>query len=275
MTVMERIDKEYSGMSRAQQKIVHYLQENQKDLLFDSLAAFSKKAGSSEATVVRFAYHLGYSGYTELQKSLQAELLCGTEDVKNAEQPLDESPFAAFTDDACRRVKQTMDKLDTEELQKACDALMEAENVMIIGYLHSFGMAAQLFHMLDDVRPFVDFSRLLPDTYEVSRRMHKNAAVVVVSFTPHYRYSYDLIRRAAERQCKVILMTDNRLNPLAKYADHLLLAETFHDREAGCLDVTPAVHLAHMMIRCITASYPEQVARHQRTALKRFEEYLE
>ncbi len=275
MTVMERIDKEYSGMSRAQQKIVHYLQENQKDLLFDSLAAFSKKAGSSEATVVRFAYHLGYSGYTELQKSLQAELLCGTEDVKNTEQPLDESPFAAFTDDACRRVKQTMDKLDTEELQKACDALMEAENVMIIGYLHSFGMAAQLFHMLDDVRPFVDFSRLLSDTYEVSRRMHKNAAVVVVSFAPHYRYSYDLIRRAAERQCKVILMTDNRLNPLAKYADHLLLAETFHDREAKCLDVTPAVHLAHMVIRCITASYPEQVARHQRTALKRFEEYLE
>lgn len=274
MTVMERIDKEYSGMSRAQQKIVHYLQENMRDLLLDSLAVFSKKAGSSEATVVRFAYHLGYSGYTDLQKCLRSEMMDKSEAAEPAVKA-EAGPFAACTEDACRRLEQTMAKLDVTTLEHACAALMEAENVLVIGYLHSLGMGAQLFNMLDDMRPFVDFCRLLPDAYEINRRMHKNAAVMVVSFAPHYRYSYDLIRRASERQCKVVLMTDSRLNPLTKYADHLLVVDTLHDREAGCVDVTPAQHLAHMMIRHITSTYPDKVAEHQRTALKRFEEYLE
>lgn len=276
MSTMDRITAQYGAMTKAQRKIVHHLQLNEQDLLFDSLAAFAQKVSSSEATVVRFAQQLGYSGYAQMQKALHDELLAQLRHCAAAPVPSNgEGPFHPLAAQAAQRMTEMYDELDMAQFDSFCRIIMEAANVLIVGYMDSFGVAAHTLHMLDGIRDNVDFARLLVETNEIYRRIHKNAVVLVVSFAPHYRYTHSLFELAAERGSTTLLITDSKLNPLAQTASHVLCAKPFFDREAKCLDISAPMHLIYSMVRHMTLAYPERVENYRKTSLKRFEEYLD
>lgn len=276
MSTMDRITAEYGAMTKSHRKIVHHLQLNKQDLLFDSLAVFAQKVGSSEATVVRFAQQLGYSGYAQMQKDLHDELLAQVYHPAAASVlSADGGPFHPLAAQAAQRMTAMYDELDMAELDSFCRIIMEAESVLIVGYMDSFGVAAHTLHLLDGIRSNVDFARLLIETNEVYRRIHKNAAVLVVSFAPHYKYTHSLLELAVQRGCTTLLITDSKLNPLAQMASHVLCAKPFFDIEAKCMDISAPMHLIYSMVRRMTLEYSEQVESYCKTSLKRFEEYLE
>ncbi|HWQ59297.1 MAG TPA: MurR/RpiR family transcriptional regulator [Clostridia bacterium] len=276
MTLMDRIHTNYADMTKSQRKIVHFMQLNRQDMLFDSLAAFSGKVECSEATVVRFARQLGYSGYADMQDAMHGELLAqANRATSDARARKGESHFAPLVDGAAQRIKAMYDELDMTEFEAVCRAVMEAENVLLVGYMDSFGTAAHALHLLDDIRPNVDFARLLLETNEVYRRIHKKTAMLVVSFAPHYTYTHTLLDLALQRGSTTLLITDSKLNSLARMASHVICAKPYFDSETKCMDVSAPVHLIYAMIRKMTLDYQEQVDNYRKSSLRRFEEYVE
>ena len=67
----DKIRRQYSGMTRSQIKLSHYILENSSAMPFFSSAQLAQKVGVSEATVNRFCLAIGYSGYLDFQRDMR------------------------------------------------------------------------------------------------------------------------------------------------------------------------------------------------------------
>src|SRR5690625_2175584 len=76
--VFKKITSKRSEMSKSQEKIANYVLENPHSIPFLTGSKLAELTDVSEATVVRFASFLGYSGYNDFQQKL----------VKSAERQL-------------------------------------------------------------------------------------------------------------------------------------------------------------------------------------------
>src|SRR5262249_19786207 len=64
---IEKIKLMYGSMSRTDKALAAYVIEHHREIAFSSVARVGQMVKVSPATVVRFANHLGLSGYAELQ----------------------------------------------------------------------------------------------------------------------------------------------------------------------------------------------------------------
>ena len=69
--LLSKIEGCYSSMSKGHKRITDYITENYDKAAFMTAAKLGDAVGVSESTVVRFASELGFSGYPQLQKTLQ------------------------------------------------------------------------------------------------------------------------------------------------------------------------------------------------------------
>ena len=67
---ISRINEKFCKMSKGQKKIATFIIDHYEQAAFMTAAKLGKKVGTSESTVVRFAYALGYEGYPEFQEDL-------------------------------------------------------------------------------------------------------------------------------------------------------------------------------------------------------------
>ena len=69
--LLNRINKNYSKMSKGQKLLASYISDNYEKAVFFTAAKMGEIVGVSESTVVRFAMSLGYKGYPEFLKALE------------------------------------------------------------------------------------------------------------------------------------------------------------------------------------------------------------
>ena len=78
--VFTHIAENMNQLSKSHKKIANYLLKNSNIVPFFKVATLAKKADVSEATVVRFATTLGYSGYPEMQQHMQNSIQKAADD---------------------------------------------------------------------------------------------------------------------------------------------------------------------------------------------------
>jgi DNA-binding MurR/RpiR family transcriptional regulator len=277
MNALARITSAYDTMSKSHRKIAHYVQSHRTTFLFDSLATVSNKVGSSEATIVRFAQKLGYSGYSTFQGALRDELRqqTGAAQTDDAVAQADLGAFpGTFSDEACGRISKLYQSIDGDIFENASELLMTAESVLVIGYMDAFGVAAQAFHLIDGIRANTNFCRILFEINEIYRHIHRNAAILVYSFAPHYKFTYELLQIAREKGSRVVLVSDTPISPLVPLADYVLCAEIGREEGSVLVDVSAPAFLSYMLVRRMGEKYPAETAAFQAVTLRRYEEFL-
>ena len=68
----QRVQTRYDGLSASSRKIADYVTARFDEVIFSSAAELADALDTSEATVVRFAQSLGYTGFPDLKR----ELIC-------------------------------------------------------------------------------------------------------------------------------------------------------------------------------------------------------
>ena len=74
LSLQERIIKNYPLLSRKEKKIADYLSQNLRTAFALSTDQLAKNTGISSATIVRFAQHLGFSGFQQLRSQMMDEV---------------------------------------------------------------------------------------------------------------------------------------------------------------------------------------------------------
>jgi len=138
-SLQDRITARLATMTRAEQKVAEYLRGNSRYAIFATAEQIASAAGTSDATVVRTAKTLGYTGLLELRQSL-------TQQVVRATSPSVEPRYQAGQDgsataailaqvftEATERLADTL-RLNTESaFDAAVEVLAGAEEVVAFG----------------------------------------------------------------------------------------------------------------------------------------------
>ena len=147
MNLMERLDKNYSNMSKGQKKLADYIRENYDKAATYTAAKLGSEVGVSESTVVRFAYELSYDGYPELLKAIAATVRTHSNSLQRLENAAirmgveQDSIYASIMKEDRNRIKETLESVDEYMFNKVVESIVNADNIYILGVRSTWYLA--------------------------------------------------------------------------------------------------------------------------------------
>ena len=139
-SLRERIAARIGGMSRAERRVAEYLRDNAEEVIFATAEQIGIASRTSDATVVRTAKTLGYSGLLELKYSLGRQVISATKPsvrlrtrITSAGTQTD-SILSHVFGEAAERLAETQRLLDGADFVRAVGAFAEAREVLAIGF---------------------------------------------------------------------------------------------------------------------------------------------
>lgn len=257
--LITKIQSELPGFSKGQKQIARFILEHYDKAAFMTASRLGVTVGVSESTVVRFATELGYDGYPHLQRALQEMIRTKLTSVQRMEVAGDrmggrdvlQTVLHADTD----MIRVTLDEIDRDAFQGAVDALMGAKRIYILGVRSSSALASFLgfyFNLLFENVTLVH-TNSVSEIFEQVLRVGPGDVLFGISFPRYSKRTLSAMKYARDRGARVIALTDSQLSPLARVADHVLLARSdmasFVDSLVAPLSVINALIVAVGMSR--------------------------
>lgn len=229
-TVQQNIDIYYSSLSKGHKKIADFIRNNYERSSFMTAAELGKEVGVSESTVVRFAAHIGFSGYPEFQSNLHEMIKARLTSVQRMEAAKrfdgDNYLTRALTGDI-DMIKKTLDGISVEAFAGSAAAIGRARKIYILGVRSSAsiaGFAALYLSFLYDV-VLIDTSAT-SEMFEQMLRINDEDVCIAISFPRYSSRTVKALKFAMSRGAKIISITDGEMSPIAKYATFLLVAQS-------------------------------------------------
>ena len=257
--LITKIQSELPSFSKGQKQIARVILEHYDKAAFMTASRLGVTVGVSESTVVRFATELGYDGYPHLQRALQEMIRNKLTSVQRMEVAGDrmggrdvlQTVLHADTD----MIRVTLDEIDRDAFQGAVDALMGAKRIYILGVRSSSALASFLgfyFNLLFENVTLVH-TNSVSEIFEQVLRIGPGDVLFGISFPRYSKRTLSAMKYARDRGARVIALTDSQLSPLARVADHVLLARSdmasFVDSLVAPLSVINALIVAVGMSR--------------------------
>lgn len=262
----ELIKQRYHSLSSAQKKAADYLFKNMDKSAFQTAVQIGMEAGVSDSSVIRLSYALGYASFSDMQHAMQEQFLDALQDANdtNSVQPLPESddPIKALIRNEIKNFTELDKQLKTEDINKAADALIEANQVLVMGYFNSFSPAYEFFLRLSMLRPNVHFYRNSETESQRLYTLSKKSVVVAFSFPRHIKDTLSYIRQAKKQDATVISVTDNDLSPYNHESDISFMIDINSDWRTGFLSLSPAFILVYLLMMAIREKGGDEAQQH-------------
>lgn len=143
-----RIQGTYSSLRTAEQRVADFILKHAEELIYLTVTELAERTQTSESTVVRLCQKIGYKGYQEFKIMLARDLVGPTETVYEQIAATDALPALkskVFQANA-QALKDTIEVLSDEELERAVDAIANARRVEVYGIGGSAPLALDAYH---------------------------------------------------------------------------------------------------------------------------------
>jgi DNA-binding MurR/RpiR family transcriptional regulator len=210
-------------------QVAAYSLDNPDEIAFGTAASIAASAGVQPSTLIRFAQHLGFAGFTSLQSVFRERL---RERNSSYEERLSGiraagndgttnrgilTGFLAASESSLATIART---LNDASLDRAVALLAEAETIYILARRRSYPVASYIAYALGKLKvrsQIVDSpSGLNPEL--ISFATPRDAALAV-SFSPYAPATIEETRLLSEQGVPVVAITDSAFSPLAQFAD--------------------------------------------------------
>lgn len=231
-TVSVRLRELFNTFSPTERKVARVLLQQYPLVGLETVAQLAQKASVSGPTVLRLVGKLGFDNYSGFQEALRAELDAQLQSPLLRRDP-NQTPgvqgFAAdFTATIHNLLAQTSAHLLPEDFDTVVQWLAQPRHrLWLIGGYITGPLAEYFCHHLQAIRSQVSLLRPIPHTWvDTLVDMGKNDVLVLFDIRRYWADLYALARLAAERKCRLVLITDQWTSPLAAHADITLTAYT-------------------------------------------------
>ena len=228
MSLTDNLRQRFAELSPALQQVAKYVLDHPNDVVTSSMRTVGTRAGSTPATLVRFAQHVGYAGWPQLKAALTAEMGLGPEAYgQRAKQLVGRAKDRSLTGEMFevqrRNLEVTQHQIDAS-LQGACALLENAGAVHAAGFRACFPIAFSFVYVYRIFRNSVHLIDGHGGSLEMQQRaLAKGDALVVISFAPYSREALQVAQAAKAAGCKLLAVTDSVASPLSLLADETLL----------------------------------------------------
>ena len=133
-TLFSDLESRLPKLPRKQHALARTILETPELIAFGSVRDLSSQLGVNNATVIRFAKSLGFSGYQELQAAVQEAYLtrAGLRRGRNESQAAQSTAVADTFAQQLVNLESAREQFDEADVDAVVDAFLEAERIVII-----------------------------------------------------------------------------------------------------------------------------------------------
>jgi len=214
------------SLRESERKIADYILASPEEIIYLSITELADRTDTSEATVIRFAQRLGYSGYAALKIALTMDRRDGAPPL-----PSDLRPEAGLTS-LKRKIIQanieslndTMQVLEDEALAQAVEVLTNAARIEAYGVGGSAVVAHDAYFMLMQIGlPIIALTD--PHLQMMSAvQLRKGDMALAISLSGSTRDTIEALQAARDAGATCMCITRYARSPITRVAHITLLA---------------------------------------------------
>lgn len=219
-------------LSKGHKAIADYITKHYDKAAFMTAVKLGAAVGTSESTVVRFAYEIGYDGYPQLQRALQEVVRNKLTYMQRIAITDEHSASADLPEQVMNRdaenIKSTLSALDKATFEECVESVLAARNIYIVGVRSSSALASFLAFYFNLMIPNVHLvsSNTASEVFEQILRAEAGDVMIGISFPRYSKRTVKAMRYARSQGAKAIAITDTETSPIAESADLCLLARS-------------------------------------------------
>lgn len=251
-----QISSEHGKLSKRLRQIAEFAIAEPDRMALETVAIIGKRAKVQPSTLIRFAKHFGYDGFSDMQRVFRSRLidraLTYSQRIREAQAEgvvptLTGDVLAHFVEADHAALQHLRAEIPPADLDVAVELMAQAEIVGVVAQRRSFPIAAYLAyglthlgrraHLIDGIGGM---------GAEQARLLGSRDLLIAISHKPYAPETLDTVAAAAERGVKILAMTDNALSPLPPLA-----AVSFEVEEAslhGIRSLTASMCLAVTLV---------------------------
>jgi RpiR family transcriptional regulator, carbohydrate utilization regulator len=225
----------YANLKNAECKAADYLIANTNAVKNMTIAEFSRRAGCSEATVVRLSKRLGYEGYPELKADIEAGSP-GDSPVEYNDVTPGDDPFEVVRkvfDSTLTAVQDTLAVIDREAYKKTFQAIVDAGTVMYCGVGDAGIVALEAYQKSIRVGQKTFFSADPDLQLIMASQLGKSDLLIAISHSGKSTSVINTVKAAKAAGAVTAAITNFPISPLTKQVDIVLQTAVFSKSLSG------------------------------------------
>ena len=252
-------------LTSAQKRAAKYIMDHYDESIFLTASKLAKKAGVSEATIVRLAQVLGFEGYPKLQQMLRKNLQNRLTTVTRLEQTVknirtDGDILTRIMQEDIRNLSETLRDISPEIFQKAVTDMKNARRIYVVGLRGAHAPALVLALYLRFLQK--QASAVIPgygDVWNTLHGMNSDDLVIGISFPRYTRLTIEILEYSKGNGARVGAITDSALSPLARNANWVL---PVHSRIDSFIEsFTATMSLVNALLTELSVQNPEETKK--------------
>ncbi|MCW8331234.1 MurR/RpiR family transcriptional regulator [Photobacterium sp. SDRW27] len=238
----------FETLTDAERRIAQYFMEHYTVLPFAKIDELCKQIGVGKATLGRFLQRLGFSGFLEFKKRVTEDLTQAlTTPIERYEhhtldpaRSSNKSVLAAHYDEVMDNMEKTFESISEADFERAVTYLRQPKGKLYVMGSASSEALANYFYLLarylrrEVVLLKADISTLPHQLVDVT----ENDTLLAISYHRYSNITVRLVRWFHECGGRIIIVTDQPVNPFVAYSDVQFNVESagkgfFNNRAAG------------------------------------------
>lgn len=210
MRLEELVSKNYKLLSETELLVWEFINKNPQlceDICIDELA---QMIHVSRTTVLRFAKHLGLSGFSELKVLLKLDNK--TQQASHRGEEMIANSFNNY-----------LQKLENEDFSEVIEALQQANNI------YAYGTGLLQKNVVNEIKRSFLYANKIVDTIESlydyecgSSLMQPNDLMIIVTYSGNDPQLVHYVKKLKLQEVKIMVISALKQNELSKYADYML-----------------------------------------------------
>jgi len=219
---LDRVRQAFPELTESQKRLASYLVSDYRDAAFMTASRLADIVNLNEATVVRFAQRLGYTGYPALIDDIRAILQKDLgESQRNPQQP--ETPLERMAS-RVERIAHLLVHVSPDDLEQAAAWITQAQMIYVIGHGGGAGLAYALAQELTQVgRPSLALSAGMVSLEQILPHLGQGALLIIVSTGSEMTDLHSLTWRARNAGARTLSIAQHPLLTSAQAA-HICLS---------------------------------------------------
>lgn len=222
---LAKVRSSYTSLSSAEKKVADFLLDHPLEVVHLSINELAKQSNVAKATIVRFCQSIGYKGYRDLKISLARDsvpvMLYIQQDI-------------SLTDDSSTIIKkvlqaniealyETVKILDIQEIEKAVNAMLSAENIGFYGVGGSSPIANEAYQRFIRMGFKCCYSNDPHVQISLALSCRKNDVALGVSHSGYTPETVRCLKIARKNEATTICITNYNESPLTEVSDVKLI----------------------------------------------------
>lgn len=215
-TLMARIDGMSNQFTKTDWKIVQYIKKFTTNFIELSAQELAKEIGTSDASIIRFAQKVGYSGLNELKYTMQKE-------IDKSSSSVNHSDFSTLLNDNKMLLDSLFNLTNPADINHVRELMQKSSRIFIVGLNFNQNVAEIIAHKFMTIGLTVQ-ALTNYDTLKLYQSLSgENDLFITISLSGNHKQLSSILADFKKNGSGVLLVTNYEKSLCSPYANITLL----------------------------------------------------